>query len=169
VAVLKEVRSLGEVVFVDSGESGQVPDAIRSQLAGTIPVVVITDPKGEKIYGRFDHSQLKSKDFGSIFRKAKKELREDLKKGPAVDPKSAADATNPAGGGSSTTAAKGTPDFAKLPYESWESLHGTKVEAKLEGLQGDDLTLRAKDGRVIKLKRYQLSNDSLKRLGQITG
>jgi hypothetical protein len=172
-AVLKEARSIGEVVFIDSGENGSVPEAIRSQLNGVIPIVVIADPKGEKVYGRFDHTTLKTKDFNSIFRQAKKELREDLKNGvvqSAAKPGGAGSTPASAGGGGgSALKPLSTSKFANLPFEKWESLKGSSVEAKLEAVNGDDLTLKTKDGRTIKLKQYQLSGDSLRRLKQING
>jgi len=171
-AVLKEARSIGEVVFIDSGENGKVPEAIRDQLNGVIPIVVIADPKGEKVYGRFDHSTLKTKDFNSIFRQAKKELREDLKNGvveSAAKPGGAGTTPAAGGGGGSALKPLSTSKFADLPYEKWESLKGSSIEAKLEAVNGDDLTLKTKDGRTIKLKQYQLSGDSLRRLKQING
>jgi hypothetical protein len=165
---------MGEVVFVDRGESGDLPDAIRSQLGGTIPIVVIADPAGEKIYGRYDYSVLRTKDFSSIFRQAKRDLRDDLKNG-VVPANAAADesasktkpsgGTTPEPGGKAIEASK----FADLTFEEWTSRQGTKMEAKLEGVTGDELTLKARDGRVIKLKRSQLSEQSQIRLKKITG
>lgn len=170
-AVLKEVRSIGEVVFVDQGENDKVPESIRSQLSGTIPVVVIADPKAEKVYGRYDHSTLKSKDFNSIFRQAKKDLREDLKNGVATsDPPSSG---TPSPGSPTTPPATQKPTgasrFANLPFETWESLQGTTIEAKVEDIRGDEVTLKTKDGRRITLKHIQLSSPSLKRLREISG
>jgi hypothetical protein len=169
VAVLKEVRSIGEVVFVDRGESDKVPESVRSQLSGSIPVVVIVDPKAEKVYGRYDHAILKTRDFNSIFRQAKKELREDLKNAGATTagPASAADSETPASG--TTGKAAGPTRYADLPFETWESLQGTTIEAKVEDIRGDEVTLRTRDGRRITLKQIQLSSPSLKRLREISG
>jgi hypothetical protein len=166
-AVLKEVRSIGEVVFIDSGESGKAPESVRNQLHGSIPIVVIADPKGEKVYGRFDHSTLKTKDFSSIFRKARKDLREDLKNGvAATEPKSGESSSPPTGGSSPPTGLKpaGAGKFAKLPYEKWESLKGATIEAKIEDVRGEEVTFKTKDGRTIKINQLQLSGDSLRRV-----
>ena len=167
-AVLKEARSIGEVVFIDSGENGKVPESVRSQLTGVIPVVVIADPKAEKVYGRFDHTTLKSKDFSSIFRKAKKDLREDLKNGVAsTDPKTGETGGTPSSGGSSppsTFKPQGGSKFANLPYEKWESLKGATIEAKIEDVRGEEVTFKTKDGRIIKINQLQLSADSLRRV-----
>ncbi|MFN0130222.1 MAG: hypothetical protein ACKV19_26465 [Verrucomicrobiales bacterium] len=161
---------MGEVVFVDSGQSGNVPENIRSQLAGTIPVVIIADPTGEKVYGRYDHSTLKTKDFSSIFRQARRDLRDDLKNGVVVsEAKPGGSETTPPGSGSDSTPAKSS-SAAKpaLGYETWKSIKGSAIEAKFEGIKGDDVTLKAKDGRTIKLKRYQLSTDSQQRLKEVS-
>lgn len=167
-AVLKEVRSIGEVVFIDNGENDKVPESVRSQLTGAIPVVVIADPKAEKVYGRFDHSTLKTKDFNSIFRKAKKDLREDLKSGvAAVEPKTGASGGTPATAGKSppsTLKPQGSSKFANLPYEKWESLKGATIEAKIEDVRGEEVTFKTKDGRTIKINQLQLSGDSLRRV-----
>lgn len=170
-AVLKEVRSIGEVVFIDSGENDKVPESVRSQLTGAIPIVVIADPKAEKVYGRFDHSTLKTKDFNSIFRKAKKDLREDLKSGvAAVEPKTGASGSTPATAGTSAPSplkpqgSSGRSKFANLPYEKWESLKGATIEAKIEDVRGEEVTFKTKDGRTIKINQLQLSGDSLRRV-----
>lgn len=173
-AVLKEARSIGEVVFIDSGENGKVPEAIRSQLNGVIPVVVIADPKAEKVYGRYDHSTLKSKDFSSIFRKAKKDLRDDLKN-VAIASAGATDPTGTATSGGSTPpnpgsqpAASGNSKFANLPYEKWESLKGASIEAKVEDIRGEEITFKTKGGKLIKINQYQLSGDSLSRVKKLS-
>jgi len=171
-AVLKEVRSIGEVIFIDSGENDKVPESIRSQLNGIVPIVVIADAKGEKVYGRFDYSTLKTKDFSSIFRQAKKDLREDLKNGVVTaDAKSGEGASTTADGGSEKSSLKprGASKWANLPYEKWESLKGTSLEAKLEAVHGEEITLKTKDGRLIKINQFQLSGESLRRLKQISG
>lgn len=171
-AVLKEVRSIGEVIFIDSGENGKVPESVRSQLTGSIPIVIIADSKGEKVYGRFDHSTLKTKDFSSIFRKAKKDLRNDLKNGVVTadaKPGTGGSPSTGTGGEKSSLVPQGASKLATLPYEKWESLKGTTIEAKLEAVHGDEITLKTKDGRLIKINQHQLSGDSLRRLKQISG
>ena len=170
-AVLKEARSIGEVVFIDSGENGKVPEAIRSQLNGVIPVVVIADPKAEKVYGRYDHTTLKSKDFGSIFRKARKDLRDDLKN-VAIASAGTTDPTGTATPGGTTppkpgSKPSGNSKFANLPYEKWESLKGATIEAKVEDIRGEEVTFRTKDGKVIKINQYQLSGESLGRVKKL--
>ena len=173
-AVLKEVRSIGEVVFIDSGETGKAPESVRSQLTGSIPVVIIADPKGEKVYGRFDHSTLKTKDFSSIFRKARKDLRDDLKNGvAATEPESGGSVTPSAGGSSPPSGlkpqAQGGSKFANLPYEKWESLKGATIEAKIEDVRGEEVTFKTKDGRTIRINQLQLSGDSLRRVKKAAG
>lgn len=168
-AVLKEVRSIGEVVFIDSGESDKAPESVRSQLTGSIPIVVIADPKGEKVYGRFDHSTLKTKDFSSIFRKAKKDLREDLKNGTGIaasEPRSGESGEPSSGAGTPPSGLKpqGGSKFANLPYEKWESLKGATIEAKIEDVRGEEVTFKTRDGRTIKINQLQLAGDSLRRV-----
>ena len=111
---------------------------------------------------------MRPQDFSSIFRKARKDLREDLKKGTAA---SGGSDLKPSESTSDTSALtpQSASKFAHLPYEKWESLKGTTMEAKVEAVNGDKITLKAKDGRTAKLKQCQLSGDSLRRLKQISG
>ena len=87
-AVLKELKRVGVVVFVDSNSKSEdykaAPQEVSSKLqkvSGSLPIVALTSADMTQDFGSFAHKQLKSQDFRKIFKDAKKKIREAKKAG----------------------------------------------------------------------------------------
>jgi hypothetical protein len=158
-ALCKDGRSIGEVVLIDSksDQLSQAPKAVQEKfrsLSGPIPHAVITDAAAETAFGGYTHKELSSKNFNSIFREAKRALRDSIGKTPTI-PNSSDDVVPSAG-------SDGPKSIANAPLETWTSSKGTRIEARITKIDPSTVTLVAKDGRVYPVKLEQLSAESRK-------
>jgi hypothetical protein len=180
--VLKDGRSLGEVVFVDQGESGQVPLAVRDALtksSGSLPRVALSDSSGIKVYGTSDHAALLKEGLDGAMRNAKRAMRDDQKNGPA--PKSAAgtesdvasspvvsSTTPPAPSGSIKVVDKnGAKEILGAPLEKWTSYKGSTITARVIKVSAYQITMVSDAGKTLTLDKTYLSTDSTARLERI--
>jgi hypothetical protein len=172
VAVLKEGRSIGEVVFIDSGNSemSNAPKAVQEAMSGkgSLPVVALSNATGDKVYGAFGYDELKTFQFARLFKDAKKAMKEDAAAAaaPATASSGAKPADKPAdkpSGGSSSEDA-GAKSIATAPVEEWVSVSGSKIKARLTKVWGDQVTLTTEAGKTLQLTKYQLSKESQDKL-----
>ena len=71
---------MGEVVFIDQGESDKVPSAVRealSKVSGAIPHVALSDSTGTKVYGTSSHAALLKEGLNGALRDAKRAMHDD--------------------------------------------------------------------------------------------
>jgi hypothetical protein len=181
--VLKDGSSMGEVVFVDQGESGGVPAAVREALnksSGSIPRVALSDGTATKVYGTSDHAVLVKAGLTGALRDAKRAMRDDQKNGPG--PKTAAgtgaDADSssaaPAGGappspGIKVTEKNGVKIVAGAPIEKWTSFKGTSIMARVTQVSGYQVTMVSDKGKTLTLDKTYLTTDGVARLEKILG
>jgi hypothetical protein len=168
-AVLKEGRSLGEVVLLDTKGSGDVakaPKAVQQSLAsvkGSLPQVVVASADGSTVFGSYSHEILKAQNFSSIFRDAKKAMREYAKN--STPGRGEATASTEDGGATSsrrgTATASAEDEEIDTPYQWWTSTSGSRVEARLVHAGRDKVTLKAKSGREITIEKHLLDAASL--------
>ena len=140
-----------------SDQLGKAPKAVQEKfrsLSGPIPHAVITDASAETAFGGYTHKELSSKNFNSIFREAKRALRDSVGKTPP--PNSSSDDELP------SAASDGPKSIANAPLETWTSSKGTRLEAKITKIDPASVTLITKDGRVFPVKLDQLSAESRK-------
>lgn len=152
------------MVLLDTQNSGDVakaPKAIQSSLAslgGSLPQVVVASADGGKVYGSFNHEVLKARNFSAIFREAKKAMREDAKNSSPGRNGGVASTGDPK---AQAKSAGVTVEDEGVPYQWWTSTHGSRIEARLEHVGADSVTLRARNGREIKIEKHQLDAASL--------
>jgi hypothetical protein len=156
----KDGRSVGEVVLIDSksDQLSKAPQAVQEKfrsLSGPIPHAVITDASAQTAFGGYTHKELASRDFNSIFREAKRALRDSAGKSPPPVASSGNEALPSA-------ASNGPKSISNAPIESWMSSKGTRIEARITKIDPATVTLIDKSGRVYPVKRDQLSADSRK-------
>lgn len=162
--MLKEGRSLGEVVLLDTKNTGDfalAPKAVQESLAsleGSLPLVVIASADGSKVYGSYHLGLLRAQNLTSVFREAKKALRADAKSSsPGRNGRVASTERDQA----QAKSADGAAEDEGAPYQWWTSTHGTRIEARLERAGSDSVTLRARNGRAITIEKHQLDAASL--------
>jgi len=174
--VIKQGRSMGEVVFIDQGEMDKAPAAVREAFgkeSGPIPHVALSDASATKVYGTSNHSALKG-GLDSALKLAKRAMREDMKNGTA--PKATETAAKPASAGDSAAAPladikitekSGVKDVTGAPLEAWTNSKGTSITARLTRTSGVKVTLVTDQGKTVTLNQADLAPDSFTRLQEI--
>jgi len=148
----KAVLSFSKSIVVDTSESSSLPPAVKeAYLKGgaSIPIVILTDPAMENIFGTFNHPQMESQKYDSIFRDARSKIKKSLKNG---------------------TFALGKGNEPKIvpvensAVETWISSKGSEIEAKLVGIENDQIYLfETPSGKKIRATSAQLSPKSVKK------
>lgn len=153
-----------------------VRDAYRAA-GGSMPIAVVTDPAMTKVYGSYSHGDLRSRNFRQIFNDARRDFRRDNSDGaiPKVaDVRSGAVTPGDSSGGAEAMPADpAAADFSGTPFASWTSAHGSTIEARINGIDGDHILFVLRDGRQISVAADQLDGGSLERareaIEEITG
>ena len=86
---MKDLKSLGVVVFLDVGKNSEEYQLVPAEVnkgfkaagTGAVPSVYLTSADLTQDFGSFGFNTLKSKDFRKVFKDAKKEIREAKKVG----------------------------------------------------------------------------------------
>jgi len=166
VAVADVIKREGQGVMVEVKNKKQLqqfPKALKSDLhklyKNPYPYVVFADPALTKSYGSFHHNQLKSKDFRSLFRDTKKQIREAIKAKsflaaePPVDEKyEVQDAVE----------SKPTVITDKTIYD-WKSAQGSIIRARLVSIEGDNFVFETEGGKSIEASADQLTSESVEK------
>jgi hypothetical protein len=168
---------MGEVVFVDNGETDKVPAAVREALnkeSGAIPKVALSNATGDKVYGTASHKALVG-GLDKALRDAKRAMRDDAK-GAAPKPATADSKTAPASdsetpaapGDIKVTADKnGEKNVTGAPLEQWKNSKGTAVIAKVTRVSKTKLTLLTDKGKTVTINQADLAAESYSRLQEI--
>lgn len=172
--VSKEVVKFSELVTVDTSERGLLPQVVQNALktvssGSSIPIVVFTDPALSKVYGTYGYKDMRSQDYGSLFRKLKRKVRHAKKdhtfntkldaKSNDDDSSEIADETTDVTGASDT---EDSGNIADAPFMQWQSKQGHKITAKLVEVKPMGVyVIETKAFRKIEVKRNDLSRESL--------
>ncbi len=142
---------------------------------GSLPVVILADPTLSKVYGTYNHAELKGQDYRSIFRDARRAMAEDKKNGTfgakAVE---ANEEVKPV----AKKVEKKKPVGKIVPSsrdafiytidepveEVWYNSTGSRIRAKLIAVEDGKLFhLETSSGKVLKVKASQLDANSAAR------
>lgn len=141
-AIFDEAEKFSTVVLVESTDYKALPEAVRKSFEtitpNTIPKVVLSDANGAKVYGSNSYLSMRSGDFRSAWKEAKSAMKDN---GKQVAEAAAAAALEES-------------------YLQWTSLAGSKLEARLDRINGETVTLINRDGKVFNLKASQLDEAS---------
>lgn len=144
--------------MVDTSESISLPSKIKERYlkgGASVPIVILTDPGMETIYGSFNHPQMKGQKYGTIFREAKDEIKKAIEDG------------------SFSYGEGNEPTLVKVPggkIENWTSAKGSALKAKLTGIENDTIYLfETAAGKIIRATANQLSPESISRARKLAG
>lgn len=162
------------MILVNSkeGDVDKAPKAVKEKfrsLSGSLPMAVVSDPTGNRIYGAYNHADLRSRNFNTIFREAKRAFRADLAKGDLPAPQAEDAEENGTSAATAETPAEAPRTFDNLPMEDWTSAQGSRIKARLTRMDQTTVTLVAPDGRTFTVQRDQLSEESRRRLAALAG
>gem|GEM_PF-3230348 len=147
-AALNQAKDFSTVVLVLPSKFRTAPDIVKKALAeissNDIPKVVITDAATSKVYASNGYTSMRSKDFDSLWRSAKKTLKEDGKIAQEAAQAAAEEAA----------------------YKTWTSTGGNSMEARLHSVRGDQVSLVTREGKVLSLSTAQLDDASQKQLNE---
>lgn len=149
VSASKAVLKFSQSIVVDITESAALPYVVKDAYrkgGAAIPIVIFTDPAMKKIYGSFNHPQMKTQKYETIFKEAKAGVNKAIKDG-SFDLGSAA------------------PKIVKTEgskVEEWTSAKGTIIKAKLVGIEDENVFLfETEAGKTIRATAKQLSEESV--------
>jgi hypothetical protein len=171
-AVIKQGRGMGEVVFVDSGTSDMdsLPDAVKqafSSESGNLPKVALSNASGDKVYGTSSHKALLG-GLDKALRDAKRAMKADTTPGAApAKPAAAAAGKTPAASDIKVTDKGGSKEITGAPVEEWVSSKGTKLSARLTRVAGAKLTFVTDANKTITVNQTDLAPESFQRLQEI--
>jgi hypothetical protein len=172
VTAAKELKGMVIPVIVNiHSEMGALPAKVKeANPGGPYPFVIFADPAMDKIYGTYNHTQLKGQDYRSIFRDAKKTASADIRNKTfniALD----AQAGNKDEGGEK----KGGDDGKIVKVEdseiqTWTSSAGTTIKAKLVAVENrTTFVFTTAAGRTIRVTADKLSPASAKAARELAG
>jgi len=180
---MKQGRSMGEIVFIDSGTSSEldsVPAAVKEAIikqGGPLPRVALSNASGDKVYGTACHTELKG-GLDKALKEARRAMREDKSgssstaaaKPADTKPASGAESADPSSPGElKVTDNKGGKEVTGAPLESWTSTKGTSITAKVTKVTGTKVTLVTDKGKTITIAQADLAKESCDRLKEIIG
>jgi len=148
----QNLPKISETVVVDHSEIAALPPLVKkSFLTGgaSLPIVILTDPATENLYGRFDHPRMKSQKYDLIFKDSLAKISAAHKNGnyaygEGLEPKIV--------------------KITGSTIESWKSVKGTTLKARLIAVENDSLfVLEKENGKTIKVKAAQLAPESIKK------
>ena len=135
---MNEAKDFSSTVVVDRSGMNSLPKAVKDGFASiksnTIPQVVIADATGNKVYGAYSYESMRTRNFRSLWKDAVKTMKEEGK-----EIKREAEA-----------AAK------EAAFKTWTSTSGSKIEARIFSINGEQVTLITREGKAFKLNKSQL-------------
>ena len=153
----KAVLNFSKSIIVDVSETPGLPEAIKNAYrtgGASIPIVILTDPGLETIYGRFDHPAMETQKYSEIFKEAKDSIATAKKDGTYSD-----------GGKAPVVVA-----VADTQIETWKSSQGSEIKAKLVGIEDDTTYLfETEAGKTIRAAAAQLDDASVTRARKLAG
>lgn len=146
--VAKELVGWAETVAVDPSEilalPGTARDAVRRKVGAT-PKVVLLNPQGTQVYGVFNHDEMKTRKWKTLFGEAKRAMAKDQAAGTFIQAEKVV-----------------VVEGAQL--DTWESSAGTAIKARLSAVEDDAVfVFELQDGRIIRTSAEQLSPASVKK------
>lgn len=149
VSASKAVLKFSQSIVVDITESAALPSVVKDAYrkgGASIPIVIFTDPAMEKIYGSFNHPQMESQKYDTIFKDARSNIKKAIK-----------DGTFDLGAAAPTMVR-----MENTQVEEWTSSKGTLIKAKLVGIEDDKVFLfETESGKKIRATEKQLSQESI--------
>lgn len=156
VSASRAVLKFSQSIVVDITESAALPSVVKDAYrkgGASIPIVIFTDPAMEKIYGNFNHPQMKTQKYETIFKDAKAEINKAIKEG-------------------SFNLGADAPKLEKIEgskVEEWTSAKGKAIKAKLIGIEGNKVFLfQTEAGKMIRATAAQLSEESVAKAKEMT-
>ncbi len=153
----KALLSFSKNIIVDVSETAGLPDLIKNSYrtgGASIPIVIITDPAIQKIYGRFDHPAMKSQKYDLLFKDLKADISEAQNQGTFFSGQNAPKILKVANG----------------TLQNWQSSAGTQIKAKLIGIEDDSIYLfETEAGKTIRATAQQLAPESVTKARQSAG
>ena len=139
---MNEAKDFSSTVIVERDGFNKLPEAVKTAFSSiktnTIPQVVIADPTGSKVYGAYSYESMKFRQFRTLWKDAKKTMKEEGKAAKVA----------------ATAAAK------EAAFKTWTSTSGSSLEARVFSINGDQVTLLTREGRSIRLNKNQLDEAS---------
>lgn len=146
VAAIKAARKFSETVLVESKDFKSLPPKVQQGFnkmkSKYIPRVIFTNVSGTKVYGAFTYEKMKAKNFDKLWKGARTKMEDEAKAESAAAEAKA----------------------REVSYKTWTSSSGSKITARLQNRNGNNLTLVTREGRAIKLTVNQLDEASQKQL-----
>ena len=119
-----------------------------------IPIVILVDPGMKHIYGTFNHPDMKSQNYGEVFKDAKDNIRKAQREGTFAF----------------TDKVPVVVKVANGAVESWKSAQGTEIKAKLVGVEDDTTYIfETEAGKTIRASADQLAKESVAQARQAAG
>ncbi|MEJ6642982.1 MAG: hypothetical protein QNL33_06960 [Akkermansiaceae bacterium] len=153
----KAVLSFSKSIVVDTGETAGLPDMVKEAYrrgGAAIPIVILVDPGMKHIYGTFNHPDMKSQNYGEVFKDAKDNIRKAQREGTFAF----------------TDKVPVVVKVANGAVESWKSAQGTEIKAKLVGVEDDTTYIfETEAGKTIRASADQLAKESVAQARQAAG
>lgn len=154
-SVSKEVLKFSQSIVVDTSESAALPSVVKNAYrtgGASIPIVIFTDPAMKKIYGTFNHPQMKTQKYTTIFKDAKAGIHQAVRDG-------------------SFNLGAAAPKIVKIEntkIDTWTSAQGKTIKAKLVGIEDQKTYLfKTEAGKQIRATSAQLSKESVEKAKKI--
>lgn len=160
----------------------EIAKAQKTLAGSAYPYVILADPALTKVYGTYNHTKLKGQNYREIFRDAKRAASDDMKAdkfnteleaASKEEPEETSSESTETSPPTKTTPAQAESEIIKIAnpkMKSWVSSRGSKIEAKLMGVENKKTFIfLTSAGKTLRVTGDKLSLDSLKAAKKLAG